>query len=154
MKTKDGKIVISSKADQYFKPLMEVPVGPGQSRFEVPLNVKKQIDQAGYEMRFINEREYVKNSNTHERDWLPYREDLFSTEESITSSMNGIGISADGYLRRGDTVLAVRPRARGDQYRAIIKERNRRQAERVKTSQQNLREEARRAGFGTESVED
>jgi len=155
MKTKDGKIVIKNKADEHFRPLMEVPVSHGQSRFDVPVAIKKQVENAGYELRFINEQKYLKDSNHHEKDWLPYTAELFdSSIESTSSAIPGTGISADGRLRRGDSVLAVRPKSRGDEYRAIIKEKNKRNARKAAESQEQLKEEAKRNGFGTESIED
>lgn len=154
-KLKDGKIVIDQSTEAYFESVMAskpFATKHGSRLYEVPPAIKKEIEQAGYEMRFINEAQYKAASNSHKRYWVPYNANTFSGAVSDTSK-SGIGLSPDGYLRRKTDVLAIRPKRLGDEHRAMIREKNEAQAAFAQTESFRFKEQAARAGFQTEDVD-
>jgi hypothetical protein len=55
--------------------------------------------------------------NSHDRAWRPIKQsECGMIDQSLPN-----GSDVDGYIRRGDLVLAVRPKELGDKHRAVLK---------------------------------
>lgn len=155
-KMKDGKLVIDSETDKYFAAVMEsnpFSAKRDASLYDVPPAIQKELKAKGLEWRWIDSKEYQANGNQHKNYWVPYRRTEVSSMESDTFEFKG-GISADGYIRRKGSVLAVRPKQLGDKHRAMIEEKTRRQAQVAATEEQRFHEEAKRAGFKPKFLEE
>ena len=158
MKTKDGKIVLETKSDldNYFKPIIEsnpFSVSRDSSIYDIPKDIKADLDARGLEARWIDSREYEKDGNQHKNFWVPYRRQAqLASNESDAFEFKS-GISADGYVRRRGSILAIRPKQLGDKHRAMIKQKTLNQAKVAAASQESLRDEARRAGFRPEDLD-
>jgi len=78
----------------------ESPLG---DMLSIPAALKKEIEDQGLAYKFINYKIY-KESGMHKRGWKPY---------PIQSAPSGVqklfGSSPEGYLVRGDCILAVIP---------------------------------------------
>jgi hypothetical protein len=72
-------------------------------RLDMPAALKKELDEAGYSYRFINEVVFRRKNYMHQSGWLPYH----VKNKRAMSSIQGIDV--DGAFRRGDLILAVRP---------------------------------------------
>ncbi len=158
MKTKDGKIVLETKADldNYFKPIMEsnpFSVSRDSSIYDVPKDIQKDLESRGLEPRWIDSKEYEADGNQHKNFWVPYRRPVQVSSGEGDAFEFKSGVSADGYVRRRGSILAVRPKQLGDKHRAMIKQKTLNQAKIAAASQESLRDEARRAGFRPEDLD-
>ncbi len=88
----------------------------------VPDVILKKLEKDGYDHRWINEVEFRKNFNMHKSGWLPYH----IKNERAMSSFDGI--DSAGALRRGDLILAVRPKEMTESRRKRINEQLARQS--------------------------
>lgn len=133
MEIKNGKKPISAKPKQ-MRPVTLDDV------FGNPLTVNEDIANAikakGLEYRWISYTKYANMGGSHERAWRPIKRSECGSMDD-TSLLNGSDV--DGYIRRGDLVLAVRRKEQGDQHRAILKQ----EASRAKNVQKAHAEELR-----------
>jgi hypothetical protein len=82
----------------------------------IPPVIQQDIDKRGLEARWIDYKRYLEFGNTHHRGWTVY---IGDKEAAAKSGAGQFGVlNADGMVRRGSTVLAVRPKTQGDQHRA------------------------------------
>lgn len=112
-----------------------------KNKLAIPEWAQKQLDEKNLEGRYISYKAYVENGNSHDKGWVVHK---FERPESI--SANDPGASADGIIRRGDTVLAARSKEFGDKHRAYLRQRADIQNKSYKQSKaQELKEMARQA---------
>jgi hypothetical protein len=90
-----------------------------RNKLVVAPEVAAEIAEQGLECRWIDYKKYIADDNQHNRGWTVYRR----KQDSATAALQ-FGNNPDGIIRRGNTVLAVRPIEQGDEHRAYIKERN------------------------------
>lgn len=75
--------------------------------FDVDPTLKAQIESEGFAVRWINRNKYVENRGDH-RGWRPYQIPIEKRESKGALDFQ-YGVDPDGYISRGDLVLAVRP---------------------------------------------
>lgn len=86
-----------------------------RNRFDVPAHIKADVEKRGMECRWIDYKTYISEGNTHRRGWSIYRVDVSKTGEGSDSITQGV--NPDGMIRRGSSVLAVRPKQMCEQHR-------------------------------------
>jgi len=88
----------------------------------IPPRVKQWLEEKGWEARFVNALEMQKAGGYHKNGWrvakLPA--DVYTPDFSM-------GGDADGYLRRGDAVLAVLPKEHANKRRTQLADKSKRQ---------------------------
>lgn len=109
--------------------------------------IHSYLEEKGFAVRFINWGQYRANTNMHRSQWRPYE---FSTDVRMASTSWAGTIDAEGLIRRGDLVLAVRPQKMHDEHRSQIEALNKqyRQFEEKKAS--DFKDFARERGVKTE----
>jgi hypothetical protein len=102
----------------------------------------KCLEKANFAHRFINAKHYADNGNFHVRGWRAIsRKELKELGyDTMSASTLTFGSDADGFFRRGDNVLAVRPMELHKKHRAYLDI----EAQRGKRSQQAHAEELRK----------
>ena len=120
------------------------------SVFDVPAEIKKEIDEKGLEARWISAPLLGKNYGFHKSGWRPYKSDLLmqSTQDYLT------GQSPDGYLHRGTMILGVKPKEVCEMHRQVLKNRVKTSKEIHAEQAEKLRHKALSAGIATSVVED
>lgn len=83
---------------------------------DVPENIRKGLEEKGLACRWINAAQF-RAVGAHQSHWQPYK------VEGANSSF-GFGIDAEGYIRRADLVLGVRPLAIHKAHQQFLKQRN------------------------------
>lgn len=103
---------------------------PGE--LTVPPKLKKEIEDEGLECRFVDSRNLAGSRGIDGRGWTPLKVDRDRVKNDLQISVN-----ADGELRRGNLILCIRPKERGDEERARNK----------MASQANLRSATNKTGL-------
>lgn len=88
--------------------------------FFVDAGVKRDIEKQGMVCRWINAKKLQENYGFDRRQWKPYKK----ATDSIASSNSFGGTDSEGFVRRGDLILAVRPKALQDKYSEQISNKN------------------------------
>lgn len=113
MKLKDGKKPLKAKPeDASFDSYIPM------NQLDIPPKLKKEIEEAGYEYRWINAARLRHNSGFHKNFWTPYEVDY--DKLGLPTFMRGANPSP--HLLRGDSVLAVRPKEIGNRHRAQLQQ--------------------------------
>jgi hypothetical protein len=105
------------------KPLSQKPKRQGPlaepdfftNKLSLPAETTAAIKAAGMEYRWIDYKKYVADGNSHSRGWQVYRSKPTANQDAFT-----LGANPDGIIRRGSTVLAVRPLEYGEKHRAWL----------------------------------
>lgn len=84
--------------------------------------LKKEITSKGLEYRWISYRHYVENGNFHKHSWAVYKPEKKDSDQGFY-----LGNNPDGIIRRGDCILAVRPKELCEQHREDLADRANRQ---------------------------
>lgn len=117
------------------------------SMLEVPEGIKTELDAKGLVPRWINATELSRQFGFNKSGWKPYKPD---TKVSLTGDYSG---DPEGYLRRGDLILAVKSKTE----HAIHKKKLQYKADLYKgyntQKAQELRSFMRDAGIKTKVVE-
>jgi len=72
--------------------------------------------------RFINKHD-LKRNGYHKSYWSPYQRDRKPSDaQSVASRI--YGEDPDGFVIRGDSILATKPREQAEQYRTLLQHRN------------------------------
>lgn len=82
--------------------------------------LKAEIAAKGFEYRFIRAKKYVEDGAYHKMGYRPYKRDPVEKKDGHTFEF---GADPEGYLRRGDLILAVKPKALVERDRAKIRAR-------------------------------
>jgi hypothetical protein len=137
------------------KPLSQKPKKPTyniqnffRDRLALDPTIKTELDAKGVEGRWISYKKYLENGNYHEWGWQVYKRDASKTNESGQL----LGNNPDGIIRRGDCVLAVRPKELCEQHRAYNADKAARQSSKKfqRLKAQELREMAEESGLGAQ----
>lgn len=130
------------------KPLSAKPVSRGFNTDDLFGNtlgvdpaIQKEIDTKGMTARWINASQLEAMSGFHQKGWRPYKCDTISASDSF------FGKSPDGYIRRGDCVLAVRPKELHERHKQYLEERASQGKQAQKAQAEELRRFARKAGL-------
>jgi len=95
------------------------PIDPGFSlkAFDLDPEVAKELEEQGLEARYVNIKLMGRNGGTHPRGWRPYKR---QKSESSTRDEYLFGKDPEGYVRRGDLVLAVKTKEEVSKHRAYL----------------------------------
>lgn len=115
MSIQNGKKPLSSKPRQQSPASLEDIFG---NTLSVDSEMAESLGKKGLEYRWISMKKYADMGNSHERAWRPVKR---SECGMIDQSSIINGSDPDGYIRRGDLVLAVRSKDLGDKHRAFLK---------------------------------
>jgi hypothetical protein len=112
--------------------------------------ILNEIKEQHLAHRFVDARQLEKYGNTHKNGWVPYKVKAREATNDIQAMQ--LGVSPDGFVRRGTLVLAVRSEQIDAQHRAMIVKRNAVQQEVQAQQAGALREMARAAGLKKDIV--
>jgi hypothetical protein len=109
--------------------------------------LKKEIETKGLVCRWINGIKYKANFGYDARRWQPYKRELSG---KTGAAENNFGYAdPEGFVRRGDMILAVRPAAIHNAYKERIASKNKvLSASQQKEAADQLRQHARDHGMG------
>lgn len=137
---KDGKAPLKAKptgsdismgstlADMYMNPL------------KIDEELKSELRNKGLEYRFINMKTY-KDMGFHRSHWKPYKRETAGPKDS------GFGSDPEGYLRRGDLVLAVKAKEHAELHRNQLRLRAKLQSNPNKVRAAELKQMMQAAGI-------
>ena len=108
--------------------------------------LKKELADQGLEGRWVSYKELVENQGFHQKEWVPYKRKKDATIDSSTF-LNGT--DPDGFIRRGDAILAVKTAEDAERHRLFLRERAQRQLGYNKEKGDELRRMARDSGLST-----
>ena len=103
------------------------------NQLDLPKALRAEISEKNYVCRFININEFNKRGKIHTSMWRPYRPDI------ATEMDQGYGRDADGYIRRGDLVLAVRSKSEDRAAKSMLAKKNIQYAKHDKDKAHELR---------------
>ncbi len=110
------------------------------SLFKLSSAIKKELSAQGLVWRFIFVKKYIDNHGFHRSGWKPHQ--FAKPAEDRGKFDFGDGIDSEGYLRRGDQILAVKTKEAQAIHRAKIQRRNDAHKQYNKQAAQNLRTSA------------
>lgn len=118
----------------------------------VPPEVVKEIEAAGLVHRFINAKRLGDMGGYHPQGWRPYK-----PTDAARGNMDGqallFGNDASGYIRRGDCILAVRPKELNEKHKAYLKQESLRTSNVTKTAAASARDFIRANGLDMRVLE-
>lgn len=101
--------------------------------------LEKEIEEQGFAWRWINLQQYRSQGNFHKNRWTPYkRKDVKSDDFMPTTN--------EGFIIRGDCILAVRPIAIAIAHKKAIQAKNDRYKQYNKQQADDLRRTAKESG--------
>jgi hypothetical protein len=106
------------------------------NRLSLPDTIKNELNDAGLDWRFINAAQFRNEGNVHRSHWKPYK---FLSSPDLAN--------AEGYLTRGDLILATRPKDVSKAHRKFLNERNKLQKNQNKADAQKMRQALRDNGM-------
>lgn len=116
------------------------------NKLQISADLEAELKSKNLAWRFINYNEYRKN-NGHRSHWVPYKTTSTSSPEAI------LGVEADGYIKRGDCILAARPMETHMKHKEFLKKRTDLQSNYQKQKAQELRKDAQEAGIKSTIIE-
>lgn len=146
MSTINGKKPIAEKARTRATPLNMDDIFGNQ--LGVDPAIVKAIEAKGMVHRWINAKKLQEMGGYHHRGWKPIRMKEIGCDTLDLSSLT-FGTDPEGYLRRGDNVLAVRPRELHEKHRAYLDQeaRARSRANTNKAHAEQMRQFVKEAGL-------
>jgi hypothetical protein len=106
-----------------------------QNQLSLKSAIKDYLNEKGLDWRFINAGQFRSQGNTHQSHWTPIK---FENVE--------FGQNSEGYIHRGDLILAGRPKRMGVAHRKFLAQRNALQSSVNRSQAQQLRQSMRSAG--------
>ena len=82
----------------------------GSSRLDVPKCYRDEADKKNYDLRWISAKQLKENHGSHKNHWAAYKFESKPSNGIMDSDRFAFGIDPEGVVRRGDCVLAVRPK--------------------------------------------
>lgn len=98
--------------------------------------VAKEIEAKGLVYRFISAPQLQKMGGYHPRGWKPYKQDRGTMDVHSLQ----FGSDPDGFIRRGELILAVRPKDLNEKHKAVLKQKAARGRETQTTHANELKE--------------
>ena len=117
------------------------------SALDIPSNIKEELNKKGLTARWINATEFRKSFGFHKSKWVPYKREL--PKGASTSPDSLYGGDPEGYVRRGDLVLAVKTKEENARHAGMLKQRADLYSGKQNQAAAELREQAKRAGVKT-----
>ena len=109
---KDKGIPIQAKNDRFDF----IDPGFATDLFALDSSVKKELEDKGLVGRFVNVAEIEKMGGHHQKGWKVYKRD----NQAASSKDFLFGADPNGYIRRGDTVLAVKTKEDAKRHKAYL----------------------------------
>ena len=116
------------------------------NQLHVPKAIKDECSAKGLDIRWINLNEYVRRGYIHKHHWQAYKPDTKTGDLKYGTDVNG-------FIRRGDAVLAVRRKEVSTQYKAHVEQRQKMYNNYEKAAAEGLRQQLRQAGINTKVSE-
>lgn len=114
--TVNGKKPLSSKP----KPASTVPVGElFGNALAIPADVQRELDEKGYEGRWVDAQKLYAFSGYHPKEWVPYKQERKKDSGAPTDLK--FGADPEGVIRRGTMILAVKRKEDAERHRAYLK---------------------------------
>ena len=85
--------------------------------FSLAPGIKKYLDEQGLEARFINIKLIQNSGGVHPRGWQPVK-----FPKDVMNSAGAFGQDVDGYMRRGELILAAKKKEDVAHHRAWLKQ--------------------------------
>ncbi len=98
-KSKKGTVPLSEKSEVKYE------FGSSASTLDIDPSLKAELKKEGLTYRWINKKQYEASGNTHRSYWQAYKRQNSEGKEATEFKF---GTSPEGYIVRGDMVLAVR----------------------------------------------
>ena len=83
--------------------------------------IAKIIEKDGKVFKFINAKRYQDMGGSHPAGWVPYRLPDAARDKMDPLTLS-FGTDASGYVRRGDCILAVRPKELNEKHKAYLRQ--------------------------------
>jgi hypothetical protein len=130
-------------------------VGPPnfmQDKLTLSKEIADYITAQDKDWRWINYPKYVEAGGIHDNGWTAFK---LPDELKGAPGTLQFGTNPDGIIRRGECLLATRPKEYSEQHRAWLKQKTALQsgAKRAKAAAENLRAMARESGVAAEVEE-
>lgn len=81
----------------------------GQSKFDIPPSIAKELAQKKYEGRWLNAKLMLENQGVHRSGWKIYKSSNPDKLKKMDEFDFSTGVDVDGYVRRGDMILGIKP---------------------------------------------
>ncbi len=139
---KGGRVPLTEK-------MAEESMEPQMDEFDISLlhvdkEIKKTITEKGFACRWINATQYRNNGNFHHAGWRPYKHEVSSEQRGSLDFQ--YGVSAEGYLIRGDNLLAIKPLEHQKRWADRVRRQAKINAGQGEEKVQEFREKARELG--------
>lgn len=128
-----------------FGPLAESKKG-GYDDLDIDVALEKELAELDLVYRFINFKTF-KKYGFHKQHWKPYR------RASRPDNNVAFNIDPDGYMVRGDLVLAVKPKEWNLARKKELAEKNAKKADAIRDKTNEFRQVVAKSGIG-QMVED
>lgn len=116
---------------------------------ELSNEIRAELKRKGLVPRWISYKKLVENQGFHPKGWTAYKRSKEDMEKSgtIESSTFLNGSDPDGYIRRGESILAVKTVAKAEEHRNWLAMRAQKQKSHSEIAAEELRATARSAGM-------
>jgi len=115
---KNGKVPLSRK--QSMAPINSEDIFDNALGIDPALEAL--IKQKGFAIRYINSTRYSDMGGSHPARWVPVSMKKLREWGYDTMSVLDFGSDPDGYIRRAELVLAIRPIELNDKHKAYLKQ--------------------------------
>lgn len=119
------------------------------NQLSIPAVVLKELEEKQYSYRWLNAKEMLEKRGLHRSGWKIYRAANPDKVKSKDEFDFSIGVDADGYVRRGDLILGIKPVELQERHKERVREKTRNQ-DVTRLQQQRAREmrmQAKSAGI-------
>lgn len=140
-----GKKIFAGKKE----PVVPNPNDMYSSALEIDPHLREELNKAGLVARWINATEFRKQFGFHRSRWVPYKRPG-AVKPSADSLYGG---DPEGFIRRGDLVLAVKTKDENKRHADALKSKANLYKDHNKQHAAELRKAAKQAGFETEVVD-
>lgn len=106
----------------------------------VPKAVIKEIEELGMQHRWINAHKLQANYGFDSRGWQPFK-------SKVLQAGPFSGLDSEGFIRRGDLILAVQSNALAAKRKEVINQKNARNKAYGKDAASQLKDQFNRAGI-------
>jgi len=119
------------------------------SAMAIDSDLEKELSGLNLAHRFINIKKF-RDLGFNKSGWAPYKR----KQDANASSSVGMfsQVDSEGYVKRGDLVLATRPKGLDAQYKSAHKRKNALQANTSKNKAEELRNMFREAGISSKEM--
>lgn len=139
-----NKPVINGKKSVESSPSLLKYSNYQQNMLDIPDTIRSELKSKGYEGRWINYNQFLKDGNFHKEGWVPYRPDKSDTTDGFFFGQN-----PDGIIRRKELVLAFRPKEICESHRLHLRQKANQKNLSKKAASDELRQMAKDGRFSS-----